>query len=105
MQANNGELLEEINNSNRTFVSSFPVNDVSVTFPYEIVVHHKFPFRRDDRPFEEKVKKKFHPLLSSIEISKSLQRVEHGNKNLRFNISFNHLFLLNVIQLSSNGHK
>ncbi len=72
MQANNGELLEEIDNSNRTFVSSFPVNDVSETFPYKIVVHHKFPFRRDDRPFEEKVKHSFFPSTSSINLYQNL---------------------------------
>ncbi len=55
LQANNGELLEEIDNSDRTSVASFPLTDESVTFPYKIIVHHKFPFRRDDRTFEEKV--------------------------------------------------
>ena len=60
--ANNGAFQDELDLSSRVIIASLHDASVtssrpadSVTLPYKIVAHHFFPFRRDDRPVEEKV--------------------------------------------------
>ena len=83
--ANNGAFQDELDLSSRVFIASLDDASVttsrdavtssrdadSVTLPYKIVAHHFFPFRRDDRPVEEKVLKKFYHATKSSKVDSS----------------------------------
>lgn len=53
--ANNGDYSEELDLSTRVLLETFNTRDGVRPYPYEIIVRHKYPFRRDNRTLEEKV--------------------------------------------------